>query len=65
MTVLESEDQELDVNATASGASLMATTFTALTAALLIAQFSHLPVPIEDTEHYLAVRPVQPRKPFR
>ena len=27
----------------------MATTFTALTAALLIAQFSHLPVPIEDT----------------
>jgi hypothetical protein len=46
MTVLESRKQELDANATAAGSSLIATT---LTVALLIAQYSHLPILIEDS----------------
>jgi hypothetical protein len=48
MTVLESNEQELDANATAAGSSLFATTLT-VALALLIAQYSHLPVPIEDS----------------
>src|SRR4030095_791248 len=47
MSVLESKEQELDANATAPGSSLIATTLT-VALALLIAQYSHLPVPIED-----------------
>jgi hypothetical protein len=47
MTVIESKNQELDVYATAAGSTLIATT---LTVALLIAQYSHLPVPLEDSE---------------
>ncbi len=49
MTVLESKEQELDANATAAGSSLLAKTTLALTVALLIAQYAHLPVPIEDS----------------
>jgi hypothetical protein len=46
MTVLESKIQELDANATAAGSSSLIAT--ALAVALLIAQYSHLPVLIED-----------------
>lgn len=49
MTVLESVEQELDANATTAGFSLLATTMTTLAVAFLIAQYSHLPVPIEDS----------------
>src|SRR4030095_15109550 len=48
MTVLESKEQDFDANATAAGSSLL-TRLTTLTVALLIAQYSQLPVPIEDS----------------
>src|SRR4051794_23262131 len=47
MTVLESKIQELDANATAAGSSSLIAT--ALTVALLVAQYSHLPISIEDS----------------
>ena len=49
MSVLESKEQELDANATAAGSSLLTTTLTTLAVALLIAQYSQLPVLIEDS----------------
>lgn len=50
MTVLDLKKQELETNATAAASNLVATT---LTVALLIAQYSHLPILIEDSRTVL------------